>query len=1129
MGYLLNLKPARSVAQDHWTDTTVFHPNMINSIEDNQSDKVERPIASIPSPFAQMHLFDYAFRSVNGRGEMSGNSLYHRLISYTFDVMELLFHANNIGGVGGKLEVKEWVFNHQIDGLITSRSDGHRILGETLKLFIEQDRDSANFGSFDRFYLIAYNHRVFAATSPLTMFFTVPHHATLKTIDIRRTNGTRYFETTLALHERDRDFQMFVHRLIAGHREFSGIYRSVHDYVDKNRPWIKDRELRIAVDAIYANGFSEHDFRSEYTEPKNLKLYLHQVGWRCARDLTNRISERSGFLMDVTKPTDGLIPMVLSKQFTDPGVIYVDADWNEEVRRQVPVTDPNPLESRTLPGTQIPYPYLLASDLLENSLIKLPYKAHPSFLTLTHSDEDESYMLPVKLFYYNYFSPEDLRKQISFTVDGDAVTVRLQIPTRSGKRVELKRRYVPDPIEGTDTGRIVEWKFDVAVFPFYRVKQEAESVERYNVMMVDGQRNRKDFPDLTFFDSRMEPLSESKSKQSPVKKIVRHDKKVFDGGVYYQITGAQFDYIRCELKGPQKAVGWIVPMWRYVEPGTRAYTFAVDFGTTSTHIAYADATGAPKPFDFTKEDMPVVNLYGPEKISNRDAVTDLYRRYNDRTVLPQSSVYQENDFVPTFIGAAGSPIQFPIRTATSESPGFVREETFTLGNINMAFNHERHVEFDDEIVHTNIKWKINLDEKTTERIRAFFEEILLLIRHKVVLNQGDPAKTKLIWFHPLSMSAHAIGLLKSDWTQLAQKVLGISEQAVIEMTESQAPYYYHKATTAVVGDSNVLCVDIGGGSTDIVVFEKRQPKFGSSFNFGCNVLWSEGNVLASRVNNKDNGIFREAYQAVFRNAPPNNKEWNQLRDICEQYLANERKRSEDVMQVFFKHEHLTQISERLGKDQKFKIIFLAYYAATVYHALQCMRTKKLQAPHYICFSGNGSRVLGFIDRDPALKNLTAFTRILAEAVYGNGAKEMRLVVSKEPKQATCIGGIVRQKENEQPIEAMIHLGGKKKNDAKGLTYDAVSDGVKKDVQDNIKDFINLFFDLNEQISFHEYFGIEADLAMCRTELQKDIIHLISDGISHQVLLDGTMENHPVKETLFFYPLVHAFYNLSKVL
>ncbi|HNO10532.1 MAG TPA: hypothetical protein PKI67_06365, partial [bacterium] len=65
--------------------------------------------------------------------------------------------------------------------------------------------------------------------------------------------------------------------------------------------------------------------------------------------------------------------------------------------------------------------------------------------------------------------------------------------------------------------------------------------------------------------------------------------------------------------------------------------------------------------------------------------------------------------------------------------------------------------------------------------------------------------------------------------------------------------------------------------------------------------------------------------------------------------------------------------------------------------------------------------------------------------------------------------------------------------------------------------------------FHEYFGIEADLAMCRTELQKDIIHLISDGISHQVLLDGTMENHPVKETLFFYPLVHAFYNLSKVL
>jgi hypothetical protein len=128
------------------------------------------------------------------------------------------------------------------------------------------------------------------------------------------------------------------------------------------------------------------------------------------------------------------------------------------------------------------------------------------------------------------------------------------------------------------------------------------------------------------------------------------------------------------VASPAPAAGQalVVPRWREVRQGTKEFRFAIDFGTTNTHVAYHDGPSQPpQPFNFGPEDTAVALLKKSSEETDYQAYEQLYRGIEEDPAhgiqLRRWQRYQQREFVPSFVGAGGSPYQFPIRTATSEA------------------------------------------------------------------------------------------------------------------------------------------------------------------------------------------------------------------------------------------------------------------------------------------------------------------------------------------------------------------------------------------------------------------------------------------------------------------------------
>jgi hypothetical protein len=80
--------------------------------------------------------------------------------------------------------------------------------------------------------------------------------------------------------------------------------------------------------------------------------------------------------------------------------------------------------------------------------------------------------------------------------------------------------------------------------------------------------------------------------------------------------------------------------------------------------------------------MQVVLLNSPSEDVNKT----VYERYRAGfgELFPVLLI-QNREFVPSFIGEQGSIFEFPIRTATCETPNFPNEPMHVLGNINIGF------------------------------------------------------------------------------------------------------------------------------------------------------------------------------------------------------------------------------------------------------------------------------------------------------------------------------------------------------------------------------------------------------------------------------------------------------------
>jgi hypothetical protein len=1128
----------------HWFTSDAYSDKEIESIKDPEGgSEISLPTA-IPSPFARLDLVKTAFRNITKSPDLKAYTKDsnvisgkddEKLVSDALDLAELLF---NIDSIKDKVKIIVWDRETELVKL-KSGSTAHRQLAETLELYLDQDKESYNFDLLNRLYLIEYNHKIIGCTSPATLFFATANDLTHAQITFTK-NDITFDDEYAPLYERDAEFQKYFYLLFKSKPVLSQRLIVIKDYLDKNLK-ILDRVNNKLYEEI--KKLDASNFTSDYSELDTglsgdvVEVIGVPLRKRKKENVINSI-QASDFIIQSAKCKNETKPLVLQNNL-NKSFRYVNDQWENSI--QVPFVDnESVLEKRRLPGISIQYPYLTVSDFLEPYLIRLVYpinkdKFYDGNVNTEVGNDSKGYLLPLKPKFFEYFNSDDLisssrnKPEIKMTQGAaGSVKVVLRIPiAKEGEHISFERTYyqppenqLGTPNEEKNKGAIVEHQFGITLFPF--IKTNDPNIEAYyRVQLVD--RDVAGILKNTNYDLKFYSNTEQDSVEVRAKK--RRSSKKPDAAETatsdYYVLHNEFDFIQVKNIVSTGASGIIMPNWQPYQQGNEVFSFAIDFGTTNTHIEYKIGNGSPKPFDITSDDIQIATLFHPTKTtedfggSGAIAIRELI----------------EHEFVPRVIGN-GSEFKFPHRTVLAESHSLnIETETFSLADFNIPFIYERKPEKDK--IQSNLKWA-KKEMGNEKRVRAFFEKIIMLMRNKALLNKGNLSKTQLVWFYPSSMKPARKSDLENTWNELFNQYFNPIKEA-IGITESLAPFYYFKGTNKLQGGAfkPVVSIDIGGGTTDIVVFQQNKPLLLTSFKFAANTIFGDGYSEYGAASS--NGLISK-YYPHFENLLSTNK----LYDLSKVLASiKDKNRTEDLNAFFFSIEDNPKIKDKklfsynslLSKDEDLKIVFIYFYAAIIYHIAELMKQKQVELPKHLIFSGTGSKTLNIIS--PDRKILSDFSKLIFESVYNERFDSDGLTIETEkemPKEVTCKGGLMLNPEdlsfNVSNIKTTLTCV-----ESKGiekLTYDRLNENTKADIVSYVNDFNSFFIKLNTTFNFSDYFNVsEKSLEVFKAELNKHLRDYLEEGLEYNMKLDNVgTDDKELEESLFFYPLIGAVNNLS---
>lgn len=1126
-----------------WSKTAQITSTEIKDMVDGAGGRAQKISASIPTPFARMHLFETAFDFVKQGVTTTQNSIYHRFVTHFWDLWELLYNHQSYAQGGNKIIIRRWNKHQQLAAM--QANPATNLLGKTLDLFMKDSRFQGVEDLF-LFYLETTSLRgdkglqLLGGTSPLTFIFVSPN---VQALAINRAqNAGVYFDNTyVSLQEREPDFKEYVHKLFVSNPAFIQAFPAVYNSLDE----------RMLKSISMAGGAGQHAMSAEYlplTDLQQNPVHVGNLTFLVKKDQTAVTS--SDLFLQPTNPTfTGDRPIVLKPDLRlAPHLKYVNnLAW--PVNTPVGYSDGKEIAARSLPGVGFNYPYLTVNDLLQETIVQVPYEVNTDRFysgTVLHqpgvTDKAFNYLLPVTSLYFEYFTPQDLANHLTFYVDVNHVRVTLQIPTEKGN-VVYERSYYDNPLNSKNAhgeiipekGHILKSKVGVGVFPFYKFVDAPTYNDFYKVMLVDADidpllvnRNHS----LTFYAGGRQLEAGggiiSVSEQRRTKKSNSHA-----GSTYYEIKGTHFDFAELTHVGLDvtgKAL--LVPRFQEMSQGIQNFTFAIDFGTSNTHIAYTSgANQAPKEFAITANDLQLVMLNKP---SDDTSLTD-YQRFHKRGFGNMFAVENllKREFIPLIINSGGSLYTFPTRTATCESIDFENQIPTLFGNINIGFSintEGTHQEQYKQTYHTDLKWSEALSNTGKRRIEAFFTEIMLLIKNKVALNNGNIAQTKIVWFAPLSFDDYSRNMFQNVWDGVYQAVFKNGRSTVC-ITESVAPFYYLSRTGVVVPsqDENLINVDIGGGTTDVLLFTNRKPSHSSSFRFAGNDLWGDG--FAAVKTSKDNGLLQYGVQHVLQ--IPLTEEGKEYKKFLETALENPDFNSADITSLLFSYDKELNYSAQLLQARQLRLMFYLHFGALMYHLAQLTQQLGVQVPRYICFSGQGSLYIKLLSAGNNLSNVERYAKTIFKKVTGQDAPaNFKLVLVDNPKQVTANGGAMALEGADlsdlTDIPIIRPTGAASGEDAlKAVNKSQISGSLRQEVLDNVMACLEMLLDDEDVSPLMRSMGVEVDphwvLNFMRNQIQDSYTMVLEET------LRGLSDRELIPETMFFMPLKQSLYLLSKEL
>lgn len=1087
--------------------------DVTNQIEDPQGATSKKEITSIPSPFARIDLAKSAFKAIGERPDkvLEGNTIYHKIISDCLDIGEIFFNYEKLAD---KIEIIVWDRDEQINTLLNSENQAHRILGQTLKMYLEQDGDTYNFAEMSRLYLLRYKGKerksqmdIIGSTSPCTLFFSSANDLRYLAKDLKASGNDLPFDDDYSpLYKRDFEYQKYLYSLKAstGNQIFSSKFPEISAYLRANYSHLSSEQKTI-IDELEnkpncIDVFPKLSINSDTVEVLNIPL-------RRSKGVISSEVEHSDFRIASTiyqNEPPLVLPVKPGNEYTS--LKYIQANWDKTYK--APYYDSLSFSQRTLPYMSDKYPYLTISDFLTPSIMSMPYELSDSFFNGNVSDKSTTFLLPIKPLFFKFFTVDELRgvmndgkNMIEMTSGaGGAVNVILRIPIQGGRYITYERMYFKDHQNVTEKneGSVVEQKFGLGVMPLI---QSNNISPYYRVAFFPKKKDSK----LTFAsNTACEP-----------KDIVQRSEPTAVCGVVSYVIEESFDKIYVTINGTTNV---ILP--KFIKTGNSSqYTFAVDFGTTNTHIEYSiDGSSSSRPFDI------------------KHAEQQMQRMHKDYKQDKDIQYAFEHAFIPDTI-ADSDDYSFPIRTALAEHVNIdYKQQANSMANGNIPFRYEKAAIPSYNKVKTDIKWS----NSVAARVEMYLDNLFLLMRNKVLLNGGDITSTKVIWFYPVSMTKARCDKFAEIWNKLYKKYFGDTvETNLIMMSESVAPYNYYKQKKGA--KSNVVTIDIGGGTTDVYVVEDNEPKMLSSFRFAANAIFGDGYNHSADSNGFVN-TFKEGIISILKS-----NEDKGLSDVLKAFEEIEKsEKSNDIIAYFFSLANNKIIKDKsiplnfidmLSKNDKYKYVFIIFYGAVLYYVARMMKAKGLSMPQTLAFSGNGSKTLCVLSNNKS--TLSMFASLIFENVYSQEYSDTKLdiIFDNEPKLATCKGGIAHKSnlsfEGIESIKtSLLGIDGQTFTD--NIKYkDIDNDNTIKAVAQNVSEFIDFLFSIhdNNKQFFVKYLAADAQIIekikkLCKSEL----IEYTKQGVEkkmEELQSWGAGEDTEVEETMFFYPIVAMLNNIAR--
>jgi hypothetical protein len=387
------------------------------------------------------------------------------------------------------------------------------------------------------------------------------------------------------------------------------------------------------------------------------------------------------------------------------------------------------------------------------------------------------------------------------------------------------------------------------------------------------------------------------------------------------------------------------------------------------------------------------------------------------------------------------------------------------------------------------------------------------------------------------MSTYLKNQMEETWQSLWQTYFSpnseIAPIRVKGVSESLAPFFFHSKRGGVMTmNQAALSLDIGGGTTDLVVFHDDSPKLLSSFRFAGDMLFGDG----YNERPESNG-FIQRFGLEPGALMSHDDKGQRPGKIYDEIIH--RGRSSDVVNFLLSldknlggasFEGYESIVKRIQRDGVMKYPVWVFVTAIFYYAIRLMQLKETPVPRYVLLSGAGSKILRLVDSNSKLSGFSDQFAQMYALITGNTVPKIEFRSLDDPKQATARGGLFI--DRTMPDIATINnewLG-----DSSGTVFNGTNRRIPlaeqrryvKGVSEGYLEFLDHLNVLKNQFNLHDRFNMSINrFELVDSILREDIEEFILKGMQQQqdVAKDNRNEMH---ETMFFLPLIGTINRLA---